>query len=50
MCRRDRLVADGPHLAKLDGGQGVGGDGETRHAEGGQPLHQGVVELSLIHI
>ena len=38
------LVADGPHLGKLDGGQRVGGNGQTRHAEGGQALHQGVVE------
>ena len=41
------FVADGAHLGKLDGRQGVGGDGQTRHTEGGQALHQGVMESHL---
>ena len=38
------FIADGLHLGKLDGGERVGGDGKTRHAEGGQALHQRIVE------
>ena len=38
------FVPDGLHLGKFDGGEGVGGDGKPGYAEGGQPLHQGVVE------
>ena len=29
------FIADRLHLGELDGGEGVGGDGKTRHAEGG---------------
>ena len=38
------LIPDGAYFGKFDGGEGVGGNGQPRHPEGGQPLHQGVVE------